>query len=374
MGSSLRVIVAMSGGVDSSVAAALLLEQGYEVIGVTMQLWDPGLPYGLEPEGGCCSLGAVEDARAVANQLGIPYYVINFRREFRERVVDNFVSEYLRGRTPNPCIVCNHSLKFGRLLEKARGLNADFIATGHYARKERDLVSGRWLLKKGIDTGKDQSYFLYGLTQEQLSRSLFPLGDFTKSIIREKAVKLGLRVASKPESQEICFIPDQDYGRFIDEYRPGAARPGKIRDINGKVLAEHSGIANFTIGQRKGLGIAAGSPLYVTEIRPETHDVIVGSADQVFADRLLASDLNWIAIESPLIKEDRPPTEAPPLTVEAKIRYSAKPALATVKPRSPRQVEVHFQSSQRAITPGQAIVFYHGDLVLGGGTIDQILR
>jgi tRNA-specific 2-thiouridylase len=366
-------MAAMSGGVDSSVAAALLLEQGYEVIGVTMQLWDPGLPYGLEPEGGCCSLGAVEDARAVANQLGIPYYVLNLQREFRERVVDDFVSEYLRGRTPNPCIVCNHSLKFGRLLEKARGLDAEFIATGHYVRKEQDKSSGRWMLKKGIDLGKDQSYVLYGLTQEQLSRSLFPLGDFTKPMIREKAVKLGLKVASKPESQEICFVPDQNYGRFINEYRPGEARPGIIRDVNGKVFAKHSGIANFTIGQRKGLGIAAGSPLYVMEIRPETDEVIVGSADQVFADKLLASNLNWIAFDFPNL-EASPPEEAPTLTVEAKIRYSAKPALATVKPHSLHQVEVHFPTPQRAITPGQAVVFYQGDLVIGGGTIDQILR
>jgi tRNA-specific 2-thiouridylase len=352
----------MSGGVDSSVAAALLLEQGYEVVGVTMQLWDPELPYGLEPEGGCCSLGAVEDARAVANQLGIPYYVLNFQREFRNSVVDYFVSEYLQGRTPNPCIMCNHSLKFGRLLEKARGLDADFVATGHYVRKERDLDSGRWLLRKGIDTGKDQSYVLYGLTQEQLSQSLFPLGNFTKPMIREKAAGLGLRVASKPESQEICFVPDQDYGRFIAEYRPEVARPGKIRDVSGKVLADHAGIANFTIGQRKGLGIAAGIPLYVTEIRPATDEVIVGTADQVFADKLIASNLNWIAWT----------TLEQPLEVEAKIRYSAKAVPAVVKPLSAAQVEVHFQTSQRAITPGQAVVFYHGDLVLGGGTINKM--
>ncbi|HEX3045301.1 MAG TPA: tRNA 2-thiouridine(34) synthase MnmA [Bacillota bacterium] len=356
-----RVVAAMSGGVDSSVAAALLLEQGYEVIGVTMQLWDPGLPYGLEPEGGCCSLGAVEDARAVANQLGIPYYVLNFQREFRNSVVDYFVDEYLQGRTPNPCIMCNHSLKFGRLLEKAQGLDADFIATGHYVRNEQDLDSGRWLLRKGIDTGKDQSYVLYGLTQEQLSRSLFPLGSFTKPMIREKATDLGLRVASKPESQEICFVPDQDYGRFIAEYHPEAARPGEIRDVSGKVLANHTGIANFTIGQRKGLGIAAGIPLYVTEIRPATDEVIVGTADQVFADTLVASNLNWITWTN--LEQ--------PLEVEAKIRYSAKPAKAMVKPLPGDRVEVHFQTPQRAITPGQAVVFYHGDLVLGGGTIDR---
>jgi tRNA-specific 2-thiouridylase len=249
-----RVIIAMSGGVDSSVAAALLLEQGYEVIGVTMQIWPSDLPYGAEVEGGCCSVGAVEDARAVANKLGIPYYVLNFQAPFREKVIDYFVAEYLQGRTPNPCIVCNHSLKFSNLLEKSLALGGKYVATGHYVRKDQDPETGRWLLRKGIDDSKDQSYVLYGLNQDQLAHSMFPLGSFQKVAIRKTAAQLGLAVADKPDSQEICFVPDQDYGRFIDEYCPGAAKPGKIIDTQGNVLGSHQGISNFTIGQRKGLG------------------------------------------------------------------------------------------------------------------------
>ncbi len=362
----MRVVMAMSGGVDSSVAAALLLEQGYEVIGVTMQIWPSDLPYyssadGGEIEGGCCSLGAVEDARAVANKLGIPYYVLNFQASFQDTVIDYFVDEYLRGRTPNPCIVCNHRLKFSELLEKAISLDADYVATGHYVCREQDPASGRWLLRKGLDAGKDQSYVLYGLTQPQISRSLFPLGGFTKKIIREKAADLGLVVADKPDSQEICFVPDQDYARFIAQYRPGSMKPGKIKHCDGRVLGEHPGIVNFTVGQRKGLGIAAGTPLYVSEINSESNEVIVGDENAVFANRLIASGLNWIAI----------PELTKPLAVEAKIRYTAKAYPALVKPLSHEQVEVIFGSLQRAITPGQAVVFYQGDLMMGGGTIDR---
>ncbi len=356
-----RVIMAMSGGVDSSVAAALLLEQGFEVIGVTMQIWPSDLPYDAQTEGGCCSLGAVEDARSVAQKLGIPYYVVNFQAPFREKVIDYFIEEYIAGRTPNPCVVCNHELKFSNLLDKAKAMDGDYVATGHYVRRERDSQTGRWLLKKACDPTKDQSYVLYGLTQKQLEFSLFPLGDYSKSEIRRKAAELDLRVADKPDSQEICFVPDQDYRRFIDEYRPGSAQPGKIVDQYGKVLGEHSGIINFTVGQRKGLGIAASVPLYVTEIRPETREVVVGGKEEVFSERLVASDLNWIVFDD-LTRE---------MPVEAKIRYSAKPARAIVAPMASGQVEVRFQAPQRAVTPGQSVVFYDDDLVLGGGVIQS---
>ena len=355
----MRVLMAMSGGVDSSVAAALLLEEGYEVIGATMQIWPPDLPAKEEVEGGCCSLGAVEDARAVANKLNIPYYVLNFQSAFQETVIDYFVAEYIRGRTPNPCIVCNHELKFRKLLEKAIALDAGFLATGHYVRREWNPDSGRWQLKKGLDAAKDQSYVLYGLTQEQIGRSLFPLGNYTKSFIREKAAQIGLTVADKPDSQEICFVPDQDYAGFINTYRPGSIQPGFIRHADGRILGRHQGIIHYTIGQRKGLGIAAGTPLYVSAIDPDANEVIVGDNDGVFHERLEAYNLNWIAI----------PKLEQPMEVEAKIRYTAKPAPALVKPGDAGVVEVIFQSPQRAITPGQAVVFYRDDLVLGGGTI-----
>jgi tRNA-specific 2-thiouridylase len=355
----MRVIVAMSGGVDSSVTAALLKEAGYDVIGVTMQLWANDLPYGIEVDGGCCSIQTVEDARAVAVKLGIPYYVLNSYAPFREKVIDYFVAEYLKGRTPNPCVVCNRSFRFGLLLEKVAALDGDYLATGHYVRCEYQAGSGRWVLKKGRDLTKDQSYALYGLTQPQLAKCLFPLGEFSKAHIRETARELGLKVADKPDSQEICFIPDQNYGRFIEEYRPGAVRPGNIVTEAGQVLGRHHGIIHYTVGQRKGLGIAAPRPLFVREIRPDTNEVVVGEAETVFADRLTATNLNWVAWDA--LDGER--------TVTVKIRYSAKPALATLQPVSPTEVAVRFASPQRAITPGQAVVFYQEDLLLGGGTI-----
>lgn len=362
----MRVVMAMSGGVDSSVAAALLLEQGSEVIGVTMQIWSSDLPRQKEVEGGCCSLEAVEDARAVANKLGIPYYVLNFRDSFRETVIDYFVAEYMQGRTPNPCIICNHRLKFSKLLERAISLGGDKIATGHYVRREQDPRTGRWLLKKGSDLTKDQSYVLYGLTQEQIAKSLFPLGDYSKVEIRAKAAQLGLIVADKPDSQEICFVPDQDYSGFINEYRPESLKPGFIRHRNGQILGRHNGIVNFTIGQRKGLGIATGTPLFVIAIHPEKNEVVVGEAAEVFVKQCIVSDLNWIALTSL--------TE--PIEATVKIRYSAKPAPAIIRPlfvphEGDGQVEIIFETPQRAVTPGQAAVFYQDDLILGGGIIQK---
>ncbi|NLG79452.1 MAG: tRNA 2-thiouridine(34) synthase MnmA [Firmicutes bacterium] len=370
-----RVLVAMSGGVDSSVAAAVLKERGFDVIGATMQIWPRSLPFG-DREGGCCSLGAVEDARRVAAMLGIPYYVLNFQEKFEEEVISYFAREYACGRTPNPCIRCNQRIKFGHLMRKAREIGAAFIATGHYARICRDPDTGRHLLLKARDPRKDQTYVLYSMTQDELAHTLFPVGDFTKDETRRIAASLGLPVAEKRESQEICFIRDDDYRKFLREYLPEARKPGPIFDLEGNVLGEHEGIAFYTIGQRKGLGIASTEPFYVVDLDPGRNAVIVGRAGDVMAEGLVATDLNWIPFDR--LQE--------PISVEAKIRYYTPAVGATVAPVAaqpgdqgvpgdpdPNEVEVRFASPQRAVTPGQSVVFYDGDVVVGGGIISRRL-
>jgi tRNA-specific 2-thiouridylase len=351
-----RVVVGMSGGVDSSVAAAILKDQGYQVIGVTMQVWPSDESTSI---GGCCGINEIADAQRVAQQLEIPHYVMNFRDVFARKVIAEFCREYSRGRTPNPCIRCNQYIKFGTLLDQARGLEADFVATGHYARVEK--ASGRYILKKGIDSAKDQSYVLYTMTQDQLEHTLMPLGPLTKKRVRQIARDLELPVAEKSESQEICFIPDNDYSKFVEEYMPQVSKAGPVMDRKGNVLGEHSGIAHYTVGQRRGLGIPAKAPFYVIAIDLKRNAVIVGSKDEIYSDALVATDLNWIASEKP----------EQPVAVEAKIRYLHKGAKASVIPLSDGRVRVEFEQPQMAITPGQAVVFYQGEMVVGGGTIEE---
>lgn len=354
-----KVVVGMSGGVDSSVAAWLLKKQGFDVVGVTMQIWQDEEPEVQEENGGCCGLSAVEDARRVAGSLEIPYYVMNFKSEFKENVMDYFVQEYVDGRTPNPCIACNRYVKWESLLKRSMDIGAEYIATGHYARIEQ-LSGGRYTLRKSVTAAKDQTYALYNLTQYQLAHTLMPVGEFTKDEVRNMAAEMKLSVANKPDSQEICFIPDHDYAKFVEENTAFRIPEGNFIDRNGNILGRHKGITHYTIGQRKGLNLSLGHPIFVIGIRPETNEIIIGDNDDVFSSTLTCNRLNWMSVEGLFGREMR---------VTAKIRYSHKGADCVIREKEPGLVECVFDQPQRAITPGQAVVFYDGDYVVGGGTI-----
>jgi tRNA-uridine 2-sulfurtransferase len=354
-----RIVVGLSGGVDSSVAAAVLVDQGFDVVGVTLRVWPWQPPQDTAQRfGSCCSPATVDDARQVARRLGIPYYLLNSEAEFDRTVIDDFAREYEAGRTPVPCTVCNRDVKFGSLLERARAWDAGAVATGHYARVTRDPATGRHLLWRGVDSQKDQSHFLWSLSQSQLGSARFPVGGLTKAEVRVRARALGLVTADKPESQEICFIPDDDYRGFLRRRIPQAFRRGPIVDGGGRVLGQHEGLAAFTVGQRKGLGLATGRTLYVTALDPARNAVVVGEAREVEVGMLTAEQINWIAID----RLERP------LEVTAQIRHRHTPAPATIRPCG-QGVEVRFETPQWAPAPGQSVVFYHDDLVVGGGVI-----
>lgn len=354
----MKIVVAMSGGVDSSVAAALLAEQGHDVVGVSMQLYDQS--EGQGNFGTCCTIDDLHDARRVASVIGIPHYIVNFENRFSEQVVSNFVREYAAGRTPIPCAHCNSDLKFAALLERALGFGADALATGHYARIDR-RPDGALVLRRGVDAAKDQTYFLFSLTQEQLSRAAFPVGHLDKPTVREHAERLALRVASKPDSQEICFVPDGDYAAFIEKTAPELKRPGRLVNQDGAVIGDHQGVHRYTIGQRKGLGLSSKEPLYVLEIRADTAEVVVGPRTALGRTTLTASAVNWISGAAP--KQWT--------AVDAQIRYKHTAAAARVRALDEGRAEVEFEVAQTAITPGQAVVFYDADVCLGGGWIDS---
>jgi len=353
-----RIVVGMSGGVDSSVAAALLVEQGYDVVGITMRVAPLGAE-GASRFGSCCGTEATDDARAVARALGIRHYLLNLEEEFEQKVIGRFVAAYGEGRTPVPCVACNSELKFGSLLGRARAWDAIAVATGHYARTGRDPASGRHLLLRATDRRKDQSDFLWPLSQAQLAAARFPVGALTKDEVRAHARRLGLVTADKPESQEICFVPDDDYRGFLRRRAPEMFRPGAIVDRQGSVVGTHAGIAAYTVGQRRGLGLASGRPLYVVDLDAGRNTVRVGQATDLDRDRVVAEAVNFIACEPPRTGQ----------RVEAKIRHSHRPAAATVRALEGGRAEVVFDTPQRAASPGQSVVFYDADVVVGGGVI-----
>lgn len=353
-----KVVVGMSGGVDSSVAAWLLKQQGYDVIGVTMRIWQEEEPQQSEENGGCCGLSAVEDARRVAQRIGIPYYVMDFRKEFKRDVIDYFIREYQFGRTPNPCIVCNRHVKWEALLSRSLEIGADYIATGHYARVEQ-LSNGRYSIRNSVTAKKDQTYALYNLTQEQLAHTLMPIGAYHKDEIRKIAEEIGLNVAAKPDSQDICFIPDNNHAAYIESVTGRKNEPGDFVDMQGNVIGRHEGIARYTIGQRKGLKLPMGERVFVTRIIPETNQVVIGGPKDVFTSRLRANQLNFMAVAD--IRE--------PIRAMAKIRYSHAGSMCTVYRIDEETIECAFDEPVRAVTPGQAVVLYDGEYIMGGGVI-----
>lgn len=358
-----KLAVAMSGGVDSAVAAALLTHAGHEVVGLTLNLWPDWLPEPDDAFKACCGVSAIEDARAVCRQLGIRHYVLNMRAEFEDAVIGYFVDEYAAGRTPNPCIACNQAIKFSLLLNKITALGLEGLATGHYARIEWVPAAGRYALLRGSDLHKDQSYVLAGLTQPQLARVRFPIGELTKDATRQTARRFGLGVADKPDSQEICFVPRGSYADVVARFHPEAMRPGPILDVSGKVLGEHQGLARYTIGQRRGLGIAGDAPRYVVKLDRTRNAVIVGDEDDLLCPEVIATNVNWIVV----------PSLTGPMAVTARLRHASRDVPATIRPGpNAAEVTVRFDHPQRAAAPGQAVAFYAGERVVGGGIVTRV--